>query len=142
MAQATLTRRAMVQGAAAAAAGLATAGVRPQHALAHDDDRRFATVPPEPIPGGVRLSPTQQIHVWAPGDPAVTLPFSGLTLQGLDTEPTTIRDFKGFAAVAFHAGSATAEDGTQYDLETDMRAFQGVYVDGTGTRRFGTFAFI
>ena len=64
------------------------------------------------------------------------------TLQGFDVEPTTIRDFKGFSAVAFHVGTATGDDGTRYDLETDMRAFQGVYVDGTGTRRFGTFAFI
>ena len=44
--------------------------------------------------------------------------------------------------MAFHAGSATGHDGTRYDLETDMRVFRGRYVDATGTRRFGTFAFI
>jgi hypothetical protein len=44
--------------------------------------------------------------------------------------------------VAFHLGTATGSDGTRYDLETDLRAFQGTYVDRTGTRRFGTFGFI
>jgi hypothetical protein len=80
--------------------------------------------------------------VWAPGPPDVTLPFSGATFQGLDTEPTSIKDFDGFAAVAFHVGTATGSDGTQYALETDVRAFQGTYVDSMGTRRFGTFGFI
>ncbi len=72
----------------------------------------------------------------------MTLPFTGATLQGLDVESTTINDFKGFSAVAFHVGTATASDGTRYDLETDVRAFQGTYVDRTGKRRFGTFGFI
>jgi hypothetical protein len=143
MTRATLTRRAVVKGAAGAAAGLTAAAAGPHYALAHGDKHRdVATVPPEPIPGGIELAPGQVIHVWAPGDPAVTLPFTGATLQGFDVEPTTIRDFKGFSAVAFHVGTATGKDGTRYDLETDMRAFQGHYVDGTGTRRFGTFAFI
>ena len=52
------------------------------------------------------------------------------------------RDFKGFAAVAFHVGTATGSDGTVYDVETDMRAFRGTYVDGTGKRHFGTFGFV
>jgi hypothetical protein len=70
------------------------------------------------------------------------LPFTGLTLGGFDVEPVTLTDFKGFSAVAFHVGTATARDGTAYNLETDLRAFRGNYVDATGTRRFGTFAFI
>jgi hypothetical protein len=93
-------------------------------------------------PGGIELGPGQVIHVWAPGPPDVTLPFTATTLQGLDTEPTTIRDFQGFAAVAFHVGTATGGDGASYDVETDMRAFQDAYVDATGTRRFGTFGFV
>ena len=80
--------------------------------------------------------------MWAPGPTAVTLPFTGAQLQGLDVEPTTIRDFKGFSAVAFHVGTATGSDGTRYDLETDVRAFQGTYIDRTGRRRFGMFGFI
>jgi hypothetical protein len=44
--------------------------------------------------------------------------------------------------VAFHVGTATARDGTVYNLETDLRTFRGNNVDATGARRFGTFAFI
>jgi hypothetical protein len=144
MAEATLTRRAVVQGAVGAASGLAVGAAAPSHAVAGDGKRRRhrVPVPPEPIPGGIALSESQTIHVWAPGPSDVTLPFTGTTLQGLDVEPTTIKDFKGFSAVAFHVGTATGRDGTSYDLETDMRAFQGTYIDRTGTRRYGTFGFI
>jgi hypothetical protein len=51
----------------------------------------------------------------------VTLPFSGLTLQGLEVEPSVITDYSGFTALAYHAGSATGSDGRRYDLETDIR---------------------
>jgi hypothetical protein len=139
MSQTTLTRRAVVGGAAA---GLAAAVAAPQHVLAHDHEKGRDVVPPEPIPGGIELAPGQVIHVWAPGPPEVTLPFTGSTLQGVDVESTTIRDFSGFSAVAFHAGTATAKDGTRFDLETDVRAFQGTYIDRLGRRRFGTFGFI
>jgi hypothetical protein len=139
MPQATLTRRAVVGGAAA---GLAAAVAAPQHVFAHSHDKGRDPVPPEPIPGGIEIGPGQLIHVWAPGPTTVTLPFTGVTLQGVDVEPTTIHDFSGFSAVAFHVGTATAKDGTRYDLETDVRAFQGTYIDRTGRRRFGTFGFI
>jgi hypothetical protein len=143
MPEATLTRRAVLHGTAGVAAGFAAAVAAPPGAFGHDHGHRHAPpVPPEPIPGGIELAPGQVIHVWAPGSTDVTLPFSGATPQGLDVEPTTIRDFKGFSAVAFHVGTATADDGTRYDLETDVRAFQGTYVDRTGKRRFGTFGFI
>ena len=144
MAEATLTRRAVLHGTAGAAAGLAAAVAAPHGAFAHDRGHHHhrPPVPPEPIPGGIELAPGQVIHVWAPGPTDVTLPFTGATLQGLDVEPTTIKDFKGFAAVAFHVGTATGDDGTPYDLETDVRAFQGTYIDRTGKRRFGTFGFI
>ena len=144
MAATMLTRRAVVRGAAGAAAGLAGAAGVPHGVAAHGDKhgRHRLPVPPEPIPGGIELGPGQVIHVWAPGSPDVTLPFTRLTLQGLDVEPTTIRDFKGFSAVAFHVGSATAKDGTRFDFETDVRAFQGTYIDRTGKRRFGTFGFV
>jgi hypothetical protein len=142
MPQATLTRRAAVQGAAGAAAGLAAALGAPGLAWSRDHGDHRLPVPPEPIPGGLEVAPGQVIHVWAPGPPEVTLPFSGSTLQGLDVEPSTIKDFDGFAAVAFHVGRARGDDGTEYDLETDFRAFQGTYIDRTGRRRFGTFGFI
>jgi hypothetical protein len=139
MPQATLTRRAVIGGAAA---GLAAAVAAPQQVFAHDHQSGRGLVPPEPIPGGIQIGPGQIIHVWTPGPPEVTLPFTGSTLQGVDVESTTIRDFSGFSAVAFHAGTAIANDGTRYDLETDVRAFQGTYLDRTGRRHFGTFGFI
>jgi hypothetical protein len=143
MPEATLTRRAVLHGTAGAAAGMAAAVAAPHAAFAHGHGHHHrAPVPPEPILGGIELAPGQVIHVWAPGPTNVTLPFTGATLQGLDVESTTIDDFKGFSAVAFHVGTATASDGTRYDLETDVRAFQGTYVDRTGKRRFGTFGFI
>jgi hypothetical protein len=142
MVKATLTRRAAIQGAAGAAAGFAAAATRPQGAVAHEHGHGRLPVPPEPIPGGIPISETDVIHVWPPGPTDVTLPFSGGQLQGLDVEPTTIRDFNGFSAVAFHVGTATGSDGTRYDLETDLRTFQGTYIDRTGHRRFGTFGFI
>ena len=68
------------------------------------------------------------IHVFAPGPPDVTLPFTGIQLQGLDVEPSVITDYKGVTALAFHAGTATGSDGRRYNLETDMRAMEGTYV--------------
>jgi hypothetical protein len=142
MIQASLSRRAVLQGAAGAVAGFAASLPAPGVALAGHHDSGELPVPPEPIPGGIELAPGELIHVWAPGPTDVTLPFTGSTLQGLDVEPTTIRDFNGFSAVAFHAGSALGSDGERYDVETDLRAFQGTYIDRTGRRRFGTFGFI
>ena len=97
---------------------------------------------PKPIPGGNQIPGGPLIHVFAPGPPDVTLPFSGGTLQGLDVEPSVITDYKGVTAVAFHAGTATGSDGKRYNLETDMRAMEGTYIAENGTRQRGLFAFI
>jgi hypothetical protein len=97
---------------------------------------------PKPILGGIPLPDGSVIHVFAPGPPEVTLPFSGLTLQGLDVEPSVITDRKGFTALAFHAGTATGSDGKRYNLETDMRAMEGTYIAEDGSRRRGLFALI
>jgi len=96
---------------------------------------------PNPIPGGLELAPGFIIHVFPPGDPAVTLPFSGLPLAGFDVEPVTLTDFNGSAALAYHVGTARGSDGTTYNLETDIRAFEGEYmVEGVVHR--GSFALI
>ena len=143
----TLNRRAFMQGAAGTAAGLASGLTLPAVAAADDDDddsdvrERWSTSPPKPILSGFPL-PSGTIHVNSPGTPGLVLPFTGTPLGGLDTEPSTITAFNGVSAIAFHVGTATGRDGTHYNLETDMRAFKGTYVDGTGTRRFGTFAFV
>jgi hypothetical protein len=144
MQQASISRRTFVRGAVGAAAGLGVGATLPLPATARRARaaHRDPVVPPKPIPGGIQIPDGPLIHVHAPGPPDVTLPFSGLTLEGLDVEPSTLTDFRGFSAVAYEVGTATDREGTTYNLEADVRAFQGAYVDATGTRRFGTFAFI
>ena len=140
-----LDRRRFFQAAAgtAAAAGATGALAWPARSAAHDDDiDDLTSPPPKPIPGGFQIPDGPFIHVFAPGDPSVTLPFTGVTLEGFDVDPSTLTDFRGFSAVAFHVGTATGSDGRTYNLETDMRAFRGAYIDSTGTRRFGKFALI
>ena len=134
-----LNRRRFVQAAAVAAAAGVTGPLGwPARAAADNggDEDRTSVVPPQPIPGGFFPG----VHIFIPGDPSVTLPFSKTTLMGFDVDPTTIFDFRGFSAVAFHAGTATGSDGATYNLETDIRAFEGAYVAADGVRRFGKFA--
>ncbi len=98
--------------------------------------------PPSPIPGGFELPDGTVLHVFPPGPPDITLPFTGVQLQGLDVEPSLITDYRGVTALAFHVGTATGSDGKRYDLETDMRAMEGTYIAENGTRQHGLFAFI
>ena len=92
-----------------------------------------------PIPGGLSLpSPFPPlIHVFAPGP-------TQEGLQGLDVEPNVISNFRGFAAQAYPVGLGTATDneGHSYDVNNDMRVFQGEYVSTDGTHHRGTFVFI
>jgi hypothetical protein len=139
-----LSRRRFVQTAALAAAGVTGSLAAPSRGLAHGDHGHHpgAVVPPTPIPGGIQIPGGPQIHVWAPGDPSVTLPFSGSTLMGFDVDPSTMTDFRGFSAVAFHAGTAIGGDGATYNLETDLRAYKGTYIAADGSRKLASFAFI
>ncbi len=143
--EAAVDRRRFVVGAAGAVAGAGVATlVRPSPSFAVPA-RSLAggpVTPPSPIPGGIEVGPPLGvIHVFAPGDPSVTLPFTGLTLGGLDVEPGTITDFRGSSAVAFHVGTAQGSDGRTYNLETDIRAFEGEYVVDGVTHR-GSFGFV
>jgi len=123
--------------AAGAAAAISPAVSAP--ASAADTRHAPRVLPaPTPIPGG--LAPG--LHVFAPGPPEVTLPFSSVQLQGLDVEPSVITNYTGTTAMAFHVGSAIGSDGARYNLETDMRAIQGGYIAADGSRRHGTFGFI
>ena len=90
---------------------------------------------PVPIPGGLVLPP--QIHVFAPGP-------TNQGFQGLDVEPSVITNYRGFSAIAYPGGFGTATDnnGNEYDVITDMRVFQGEYISADGTHHRGTFAFI
>jgi hypothetical protein len=139
----TLSRRRFVQTAAGAAAGVTGSLAGPVRGAASGGDHHGPrAVPPKPIPGGIQIPDGPQIHVWQPGDPSVTLPFTQSTLMGFDFDPDTITDFRGFSALAYHAGTATGSDGATYNLETDLRAFKGTYVASDGTRRFGNFVLI
>ncbi len=123
-------------GAAFATASAADALVPAQSSAA---TTQSAPVPqPKPIPGG----PAPTLHVFGPGPLGVTLPFSRLPLPGLDVEPSVITDRTGFTALAYHVGRAKGSDGRTYNLETDMRAYQGTYVASDGSTRKGSFAFI
>ena len=91
---------------------------------------------PKPIPGGfVPFPGAPFIHVFAPGP--VDAGF-----MGLDVEPSTITDFKGFSALAYPIGTATDADGNSYVMFNDMRVFSGTYVSLDGSVLRGTFAFI
>ena len=139
----TLTRRDAFIGAAGVAAGVAAGA--PAAAIGHGDGQHgHRRVPemPKPIPGGSPIGPPLgTIHVFAPGPEGVVLPFTGVPLEGLDVEPTTITDFEGFAALAFHVGSARGQRRRRSTTSRPTCALQGTYVDRTGRRRFGTFGF-
>jgi hypothetical protein len=136
----------LLSAAGAVAAGIATSRSR---AEAHDASGGFWPAPehgrpplpaPTPIPGGTEFPPFPLIHELFPGPETITLPFTLLPLQGLHVEPSTITDFHGVTVLAYHVGTATGHDGTQYNLETDIRVMQGDYIAENGARRAGTFA--
>lgn len=88
---------------------------------------------PVPIPGFVTIPPFPiEVHAFFPG-------FMG---EDVNHEPTTLTNYRGFTALAYHAGTAMGNDGKQYDFFTDMRVFQGEYVSSDGTHHRGTFALI
>jgi len=127
-------------GAAAAAGAALTPGLAAS--VAANDDHAASPIP-KPIPGGITVGPPlETIHVWAAGKEGITLPFSHAQLQGIGAEPTTIGDFSGVTAVAFHVGTATDKTGKRYNLETDMRLFVGTYIAANGQRRQGSFGLI
>jgi hypothetical protein len=136
-----LDRRSFVLKAAGAVTGASLARPSVGGAQVSSSSKGSVSPAPKPIPGGIELAPGLVIHVFGPGDPTVTLPFTGITLQGLDVEPSTITDFRGSSALAYHVGTARASDGRTYNLETDIRAFEGEYV-AQGSVQRGSFALI
>jgi hypothetical protein len=137
----TISRRNLFKYGAASGAAATVAATMPA-AAAHAHGVPRVLPAPQPIPGGIELPDGTVIHVFVPGPEDVTLPFSGLQLQGLDVEPSLITDYRGFTALAYVVGTATGSDGNQYNLEADMRAMEGAYVAEDGTRQRGLFAFI
>jgi hypothetical protein len=137
----TISRRNLFKYGAATGAAATVAATTPA-ASAHTHGVPRVLPAPTPIPGGVQIPGGPLLHVFLPGPPEVTLPFTGTQLQGLDVEPAVITDYRGVTALAYLAGSATGSDGNQYNLEADMRAMEGTYVATDGTRQRGLFAFI
>jgi hypothetical protein len=143
-----ISRRRFIHTAAAGATALAFgSGLSSRaHAQADHIGHDEPLPEPKPIPGGADLSglglkpPYDFIHEFLPGPKGVVLPFTKVPLEGLNVEPSTITDFKGTTALAYHAGKAKGSDGKTYNLETDFRVMKGRYVSVEGTRRQGTFA--
>ncbi len=138
-------RRRFLLGTAGAVATAGLAGPLASEADARSRGRRKVKVvpSPEPIPGGLPIGlppPYDLIHLFSPGPPSVTLPFTGVQLMGLDVEPTTITDFKGRTAMAFLLGTAKGSDGHEYGLEVDLRVSEGEYFTADGSRKRGAFA--
>jgi hypothetical protein len=138
-------RRSFLLGTAGTlAGGLAASLSRPGISEAHFDFRHPSQHNAEPLPapkpilGGFNAPPL--IHEFLPGPEDITLPFTLITLQGLHVEPSTITDFKGVTALAYHVGTATGNDGLTYNLETDIRVIDGEYVAEDGSQHKGTFA--
>jgi hypothetical protein len=136
-------RRGFILGTAGALAAAGLAGPLAEPASARS--RRRVVPSPEPIPGGLPVGlppPYDLIHLFLPGPPSVTLPFSGSQLQGVDVEPTTITDFEGMTAMAYLTGTAKGSDGHEYGLEVDLRVSEGEYVTADGSHERGAFAMI
>ena len=141
--EAALDRRRFVVGAAGAVVGAGLSTLTGPSAAAASGRRRRVAVVPNPIPGGAFDAgpPLGLLHFFVAGDPSITRPFSGGTLGGFDVEPITATNFKGLSAVANHVGTARGSDGKTYNLETDIRAFEGKYVVDGVTHR-GSFGFV
>ena len=85
--------------------------------------------------------PFRFIHWLLPGPIGSQTQILNLPGFGLDVDPSTIGDFKGFTAYAVVAGKATDLDGKEYDVELDVRGMKGHFIGQDGKRHYGTFAF-
>lgn len=138
-------RRHFLVGAGAATAATAIAGATASPAAGHGGGAHDDANPlPKPIPGGVDSGDPNVgfIHWFLPGPVGSTTPVLGLPGMGLDVEPNTITDFRGFIAYAVLAGEAVGSDGKTYPCEFDVRAMVGDYVAEDGTEQYAAFAFL
>jgi len=139
----TMSRRHMLMGMGAAGAAAAVGGV----ALAPSAGAVSGHNPkpiPSPIPGGIDTGAPNVgfIHWYLPGPTTATSPVLGLQGMGLDVEPSTIVDFKGFSAFAIVSGTAIDGDGNEHLCEFDVRVMRGMYTAANGETRNGAFAFL
>lgn len=129
--RAGMSRRQFMKVSSAGAAGLAigsrllgTDGV----AWAGGKPKQGRDVP-RPIPQFIELpfAPGKRFHLQPP--------MSG-------GENATITDFRGTVAVCELQGMGTAGDGERLPFDVDMRLMHGQFLDLSGRRRQGTFAFV
>ncbi len=127
-------------GAAAAIAGAVGAVGRVKPASA--TELRRAKPAPLPIPGGFDTGPpVGVVHSFLPGPVGSFTPFFRLPGGGLDVEPSTMTNFKGFTASAVLSGQAEGSDGKTYNVEFDLRVMEGEYIAEDGSHQQGTLAF-
>jgi len=123
-----LSRRALIGGAAAVAAGASLGSGLAWPAAA--SAAGFSVPPPRPTPATTTVN----------GVAFHFVPF------GPGVDPSSITDFKGFVGVADVRGTGTATnpDGSAETLlfDTDMRFMQGTYVGLDGERHEATFGFV
>lgn len=139
-------RRHLLAGAGAVAVAGATGAVGLASAASETElqSARPALSPlpvPAPIPGGGEVPDVGFIHGFIPGPEDSTTPFAGLPGMGLDVEPSTLTNFKGFTTFAVLSGQATGSDGKIYNVEFDVRVMEGEYVAEDGSQHRGTFGF-
>ena len=85
--------------------------------------------------------PQQPLHEYLRTHPQLWLP-EAKEQPFFTNDDAYDEGWETFAAVAFHVGQARGSDGVIYNLETDMRAFEGEFVAEDGSRRHGTFGFV
>ena len=130
-ARAAMSRRQFMQVSSAGAAGLALGTkLLGSTGVAWADGRPQAgRGVPRPIPQFIELpfAPGKRFHLQPPG--------SG-------NENSTITDFSGIVAACELQGMGTANTGERMPFDVDMRVMDGDFVDLTGRRQRGTFAFV
>jgi hypothetical protein len=135
-------RRLLLVGTGAAAAVVGAIGAVGQVKPASATEQRRAKPAPLPIPGGFDAGPPVGfVHAFLPGPEGSFTPFFQLPGGGLDVEPSTMTNFKGFTAFAILSGQAEGSDGKTYNVEFDLRVMEGEYITEDGSHQQGTFAF-
>ena len=147
------SRRRFIKGlgvaAAAGAAGTALGPAAPAMASGGGSSVFPRQPAPKPItqtiptaePGFDPPKPFDVIHWLLPGPDGATTQILNLPAFGLDVDPSTIGDFKGFVTYAVLAGKGRDAEGTKYDVELDVRVMKGRYIAEDGKKRRGTFGF-
>jgi hypothetical protein len=135
-------RRRLLVGTGAAAAVVGSVGAVGRVKPASATELRRAKPAPLPIPGGFDAGPPVGfVHAFLPGPVGSFTPFFRLPGGGLDVEPSTLTNFKGFTAFAVLAGQAEGSDGKTYNVEFDLRIMEGEYIAEDGSHHRGAFGF-